>query len=150
MISVDFDIEVEDFPTKEIGYWTLVRAYEAKLKFEVTNDGGKSISGVSVRPILESYLGQEKPQLFQRYETQVIEKIPPDGKVSIEFKALPNHPGLASIALYITDSGQKAVMAKRKGKSDYQDAPLRWWLHVIDDISIDILRELKRLTRIRE
>jgi hypothetical protein len=145
MISIDYNVNTPGFPTKEIGYGTLVRAFESKFQCDVTNDGPKPLLRLNVRPVLESYVGQEKPQLYQWSNTQVIEAIPPNGMASIKFEFVPNYPGLVSVALYVTDAANKAVMTKRKTDSSYEEAPVRWWLHVIDDISLETLRELRKL-----
>ena len=145
MISIDSDVNVEGWEKKEIGFWTLVRACPNKFKFDVNNDGPESLHGLNVRPVLESYIGQEKPHLFQWLDTHVIEKIPPKDMVSIECEFWPWYPGLVSVALYVTDSNNKVVMAKRKSGSSYEETPVRWWFHVADDIQLEILRELKKL-----
>jgi hypothetical protein len=150
MISIDCDVSVSTFPPKEIGYWTLVRAYKCKFQFDVTNDGAKPLHGLNFRPVVESYVGQEKPQLFQWLDTQVIEIIPPNNLVPIKFELKPHFPGVVSVALYVTDAASKTVMAKRKEKSSYEEAPVRWWFYVVDDISLEILQELKKLVAIGE
>lgn len=150
MISIDCNAGVSGFSQKQLGSWTLVRAYRSKFQFNVTNDGRKRLLGLSVRPVMESYLGQEKPFLFQWLDTQVIEAIPPKETVKIECELTPLHSGLVSVALYMTDSTNKAVMAKRKTSSSYDEAPVRWYFHVADDVSVEILKELKRLTARRE
>ena len=146
MISIDCDVNVPGFSQKDIGYWTLVRACKSKFQFNVTNDGLEPLLGLSVRPVMESYVGQEKPQLFQWLDTEVIEEIPPKGMVPIKCEFWPFYPGLVSVALYMTDSTNKAIMAKRKTDSSYEEASLRWWFHVADDISLEILKELRILT----
>ena len=150
MISIDVNVNVQGFPTKEIGYWTLVRAYDNEIQFEVTNDSKKPIHGLNVRPVLESYVGQEKPQLYQWADPQVIETISSNKMVPIKCIFVPHYLGLASVALYVTDADNKAVMAKRKEQSSYEEAPVRWWLHVADDISLEILSTLKKLLARRE
>jgi len=150
MISIDFEVNVEGWKKKEIGHWTLVRAYPNKFKIDVNNDGTNAIFGLNVRPVLESYVGQEKPHLFQWLDTQVIEKIISKGMVSIECEFWPWYPGLVSVALYLTDSNNKVVMAKRKSGSNYEETPVRWWFHVADDIPLEILRELRKLVAIGE
>jgi len=145
MISIDYNLVVPGFPQKEIGYQTLVRSHIGKFQFDVTNGGRVPLLRLSVRPALESYVGQEKPLLFQWADTQVIEAIPSKGMVSIEFKFWPIFPGLVSVALYMTDAANKAVMAKRKTDSSYEQAPVRWWFHVTDDISLETLRALRIL-----
>lgn len=151
MISIKYTVVVPDFPKKEVRHGTLVRAHFAKFKFDVTNDGRETIPKLSVRPVLESYVGQEKPQMFQWEETQVIKNaIPPKGMESIESNFFPFFPGLVSVALYVTDAASKAVMAKRKEQSSYEEAPVRWWFYVADDVSFEILKELRKLVAIGE
>jgi hypothetical protein len=139
------DLVVPSFPQKEIGYATLVRAYQGKFQLAVTNDGRVSLRELSVRAVLESYVGQEKAQLFQWSDTQVIKEVPPNGMVSLEFAFWPCFPGLVSVAFYVTDAANNTVMAKRKTDSSYAQAPVRWWFHVIDDISLETLRALRKL-----
>ena len=145
MISIDYHLVVPGFSQQEIGYGTLVRSHLGKVQLAVTNDGLVILRGLSIRPALESYVGQEKPQLFQWSDTQVIREIPPKGMVSLEFTFRSMFPGLVSIAFYLTDAANNAVMAKRKTDSSYAQAPVRWWFHVVDDISLQTLRALKAL-----
>lgn len=147
MISIDYNIVVPYFSKKVIGYGTLVRSYNGKFKFNVTNDGRVPLRKLSARAVLESYVGQEKPLLFQWADPQVIKEIPPKGTVSIEFEFVPSFPGLVSVALYVTNAANKAIKAKRKAYSSYEQAPVRWWVHVIDDISLETLMALKKLVR---
>jgi hypothetical protein len=145
MISVSYDITVPGFSMKEIGYATLVRSYDTKVKFNVTNDRRVTLRKLSARAVLESYVGQDKPLLFSWAKPQVIKEIPPEDTVSIEFEFSPTFPGLVSVALYVTDAGNKTIKAKRKTSSNYEQAPVRWWFHVIDDISLEILMALRQL-----
>lgn len=145
MISVSYDTTVTGFSIEEIGYATLVRSYDCKVKFNVTNDRQVALRKLSARAVLESYVGQEKPLLFSWVKPQVIKEIPPKGTVSIEFEFSPTFPGLVSVALYVTDADNKAVKAKRETSSTYEEAPVRWWFHVIDDISFEILMALREL-----
>lgn len=145
MISIGIDMNVPDFPKKEVPYGTLVRGHNCKFKVNVTNDGRVTLSNLSVRGVLESYVGQEKPMLFQWADTQVIEALSPRKTVSMEFTLRPFYPGLVSIALYVTDAAKKDVKAKKKTASGYEEAPVRWWLHVADNISLDTLRVLREL-----
>jgi len=145
MISIDCNVEVTGFPVVEIGVWTLVRAYGGKFQFDVTNEGRKPLHGLNVRAVMETYTGQEKPQLYQWAETQVIDTIPPNNLVPIRFEFTPVYPGLVSVALYVTDAANKAVMMKRKEHSSYAEAPVRYWFHVADDILVEILAKLKIL-----
>lgn len=145
MISINYSLVVPGFSQREIGYGTLVRSHQGKFQLTMTNDGLEYLLRLSVRPVLESYVGQEKPQLFQWQDTQVIENIPPSGMVSREFAFVPIFPGLVSVAFYVTDSANNPVMAKRKTDSSYAQAPVRWWFHVVDNISLETLRALRRL-----
>lgn len=149
MISIDYTLVVPGFSQKEIGYGTLVRCYPGKFQLTVTNDGPVLLRGLSVRPALESYVGQEKPQLFQWADRQVIEDVPPQGRATIEFTVWPIFPGLVSVALYVTDAANNAVAAKRKTDSSYEQAPVRWWFHVADNISLETLRALRKLASAR-
>jgi hypothetical protein len=145
MISIDYDVVVPDFTKKEVPHGTLVRMHAGKFQFDVTNNGRATITKLNVRAVLESYAGQEKRQLFQWADTQVIEKIPPKGMVSIEFEFWPWFPGLVSVALYVTDAANNAVKAKRQTASIYEEAPVRWYFHVADDIAFETLRALREL-----
>lgn len=145
MISVSYDLTVPDFPKEEIGYSTLVRGYKGKFKFSLTNDGKVTLRKLNARAVIESYVGQEKPLLFAWANTKVIKEITPKGTESIEFEFIPAFPGLVSVALYLTSAANKTVKAKRKTQSNYEQAPVRWWFHVADDASMEILQALKEL-----
>jgi hypothetical protein len=145
MISIDYDLVVPDFSTEEIGYGALVRSHDAKVKLIVTNDAEVILLGLSVRPVMEAYVGQEKPQLFQWSVAQVIQEIAPKGTVALEFTFLPVFLGLVSVAFYMTDAASKAVMAKRQADSNYEQIPIRYWFHVADNISVETLRALRIL-----
>jgi hypothetical protein len=145
MISIDCSVNVPGFPSKEIGAWTLVRAYKSTVQFNVVNDGPKPLLKLNARAVMESYMGQEKPQLYQWSDTQIIDTIPANKLVPIKFEFTPVYPGLVSVALYVTDSTDKAVMAKRKVYSSYEEAPVRYWFHVADDTLMEILEKLRIL-----
>ena len=145
MISINYVLVVPGFSRQEIGIGTMVRSHLGKVQLTVTNDGTDFFRVLRVRPVLESHVGQEKPQLFQWSDTQVIKEIPPKGMVPLEFTFRPTFPGLVSVAFYLTDAANNAVMAKRKTDSSYAQAPVRWWFHVVDDISLQTLRALKAL-----
>ena len=145
MISIDYNLVVPDFRKDEISFGTLVQSYVGKFQFDVTNDGREPLSKLSARAVLESYIGQEKPQLFQWADTQVIKSIPPKEMVSIEFEFFPWFPGLVSVALYVTDAANKAVKAKRETASVYGETPVRNWFYVFDEISLKTLRALREL-----
>lgn len=145
MLSISYELSVPGFTRKEIGYAAFVRAHQGNLHLGVTNDGGSPLSKISVRPVLESYAGQGKPMLFQWREAQVIESVPANGMASLEFQFWPVFPGVVSVAVHVTDAAKNVVMAKRKESTAYEQAPVRWWFHVIDDISIETLRALRVL-----
>lgn len=145
MLSMDYTLNVPGFSQQEIGYGTLVRVHRAKVQFTLTNKGQAPLGKLSIRPVLESYIGQEKPQLFQWYDTQIIRSIPPEGMAPLIFEIWPNFPGLVSVAVYVTGADGNAIMAKRATSSTYERLPVRWWFHVADDISIQTLKVLKRL-----
>lgn len=145
MISIDYELVVPDFSTEEIGLGTLVRTHWAKFKLTVTNDGEAILRALSVRPVLEAYVGQEKPQLFSWAKAQVIQELSPKAKVPLEFEFVPIIPGLVSVAFYVTDADNKAVTAKRKIDSNYDQTPVRYWLYVADNIAVETLRALRIL-----
>lgn len=145
MISIDCSVNVSGFSLKEIGAWTLVRTCRGTFQFNVTNDGSKPLNRLNVRTAMESYVGQEKPQLYQWSDTQVIDTIPPKNVVPIAFEFTPIFLGLVSVALYVTEAGNKAVMVKRKEQSSYAEGLVRYYFHVDDDILLEILKELKVL-----
>jgi len=144
MLSIDYTLTVKGFPQKEIGYATLVRTEYGTLHVKLTNDGQVLLSKLKVRLAVESYVGQEKPQLFQWLKEQVTD-IPPQGMVPLTFRIMPVYPGLLSVAVYVTDATNNAVIAKRDTESSYERGPVRWWFHVVDNISIETLRALKGL-----
>ena len=148
MLSMDYDLTVKGFSPKEIGYATLVRAQYGSLHIKLTNDGQKLLSELKVRLAVESYVGQEKPQLFQWREAQVTE-IPPEGMVPLTFRFRPVYPGLLSVAVYVTDAVNNAVMTKRVTETSYEQGPVRWWFHVVDNISIETLRALEELVAVQ-
>jgi len=127
MLSIDYKLSVPKFPAKEIGYGALVRAYDADLRIEVTNDGRKSLHKINVAPVLESYVGQEKPILFLRVDKQVIDELPPKATVPKTFSIFANYPGLIAVAIHITDAAGNVVKAKRQMEMTYRESPVRWW-----------------------
>ena len=145
MLSIDYDLSVPGFPTDEIGFATLVRVHHGNLQLKIVNDGETSFYKLNVRTVLELYVGQEKPQLFVQSDTNVIETIPPKGMVASAFTLYPNFPGLVSVAVYITDINGKAVMSKRKTEKTYQELPVRYWFHVLDDIPVKTLMTIRDL-----
>jgi len=145
---MDYDLTVKGFSLKEIGYATLVRTQSGTLHVKLTNDGQVLLSKLKVRLAVESYVGQEKPQLFQWREAQVTE-IPPEGMVPLTFRFRPVYPGLLSVAVYVTDAVNNAVMTKRVTETSYEQGPVRWWFHVVDNISIETLRALEELVAVQ-
>jgi len=146
MISIDCSVNVPGLPVKEIGQWTVVRTVRSTFQFDVTNDGSKPLHRLNVRAVMESYVGQEKPQFYQWADTQVIDKIPPKNLVPIKFNFTPVFPGVVSVALYVTEADNKAVMVKRKANPSYEEGPVRYWFHVADDILLEMLKELKNIS----
>ena len=145
MINIDCSVNVQGFSLKEIGQWTLVRTCRSTFQFDVTNDGSEPLHKLNVRAVMESYVGQEKPQLYQWADTQFIDTIPPKNLVPITFEITPVFPGVVSVALYVTEATNKAVMVKRKEHSSYAEGPVRYWFHVADDMLLEMLKELKIL-----
>lgn len=150
MLSIYYELSVPRFPSSEIGYGTLVRARPANLQVNVTNDGQMSLYKLNVKPVVESYVGQEKPILFMQSTAQIIDQIMPKTMVSLTFSILAHYPGLVAVAIYVTDANGNTVMAKRPKETAYEQSPVRWWFHVIDDISIETLRALKTLVAQRQ
>ena len=145
MLSINYELSVPKFTAKEIGYLTLVRSYDANLTIELTNDGQRTLSKLSVRLVIESYVGQDKPSLFVRRDGQTIEQIRPQNMVPLTFDISSNFPGLVSVAIYVTDASNNAVMSKREEETSYNESPVRYWFHVIDNIPIETLRVLRSL-----
>jgi hypothetical protein len=138
---------VADYSYEQIGVGTLVSNHWATLELTLTNDSPGTLSNITVRPALELYVGQEKAQLFSWADPQIIKAIPSKGEAVLNFQMIPFHPGLASIAIYVTDSANIPVQTKRIYGSSYETTPTRWWFHVADYISVEILQELKKLTK---
>ncbi len=145
MLSLGYELSVPGFPRSEIGFETLVRAKPANLQVNVTNDGQMSLYKLNVKPVVESYVGQDKPILFGQRDAQIIEQIAPKAMIPLTFRIWAIFPGLVAVAIYVTDSNNNAVMAKRQTETAYEQSPVRWWFNVIDNISIEILRALKTL-----
>ncbi len=145
MLSIDFELSVPGFKGNEIGFGTLVRVNRANLQIKVTNDGQTSLYKLNVRPVLESYVGQDKPILFSQFDAQTIDQIAPKTMMPLTFTIWAQFPGLVAVAIYVTDAANNAVMAKRQNETAYQRLPVRWWFHVADNISVETLRALKTL-----
>ncbi len=145
MLSLDYELSVPGFKSNEIGYQTLVRTKPAVMQINLTNDGRNSLYKLNVKPVLESYIGQEDPKLFHWSEAQIIDHIEPKTMVALTFRIWPHFPGLVAVAIHVTDDSNNAVMAKRQTETAYKQLPVRWWFHVVDNISVEILRTLKAL-----
>ncbi len=145
MLSLAFELSVPGFKSSEIGPGTLVRAKPANLQIKLTNDAQTPLYKLNVKPVLESYIGQDKPILFLWSDTQIIEQIAPKAMVALTFIIRAYFPGLVAVAINVTDTANNAVMAKRQHETAYQQTPVRWWFHVVDNISVEILRALKTL-----
>lgn len=145
MLSIGYELSVPGFKVDEIGYDTLVRCNSANFQIKLTNEAQTSLYKLNVRPVIESYVGQDKPILFLQSDTKTIEQIPPKGMVPLTFSIWANCPGLVAVAIYVTDSTNKAVIAKRPEETAYKQLPVRYWFHVVDNISVEILRTLKTL-----
>ena len=141
MLSLSYVLSVPDFKEDEIGVQTLVRVHFATLQLQIVNDGQTPLRKIHVKPTVESYVGQIKPILFLR-----LEEISPKSLVSVTFNLWPNYPGLLSFAVQITDSHNNAIMAKRRDEKEYTETPVRWWFHVVENVSVEILRTLKKLS----
>lgn len=145
MLSLYFELSVPGFSSSEIGPETLVRMKLAVMQINLTNDGPNSLYKLNVKPVVESYVGQDKPLLFWQQDVQIIDQIAPKAMVPLTFKIWAHFPGLVAVALYVTDATGNAVMAKRQNETAYQQSPVRWWFHVVDSISVETLRALKTL-----
>ena len=145
MLSIDYGLSVPGFKVSEIGHGTLVRVHPANLQIELTNDAQTPLYRLNVRPVLESYVGLDKPILFLWSDTQSIDEIPPKSMVPLAFRIWAHYPGLVAVAIHVTDSNNNTVMAKRKNEKAYEQSPVRWWFHVVDNISVEILKALKAL-----
>ncbi len=145
MLSIDYELAVPGFKVNEIGSGTLVRVNPANLQINVTNDGSGSLYNLSVKPVVESYVGQDEPLLFWRGGAQVIDQIASKAMVPLTFSIRTNYPGLVAVAIYVTDATGNTVMTKRPNETAYQQSPVRWWFHVVDNISVQTLRALRAL-----
>ncbi|MBI4180729.1 MAG: hypothetical protein HY528_02250 [Chloroflexi bacterium] len=145
MLSLDSEFSVPGFKVTEIGYRTLVRARLANLQINVTNDGQMALYKLNVRTVIESYVGQDKPILFNQRDAQIIDQIAPKTMMPLTFKISTSFPGLVAVAVYVTDSNNNAVMAKRTNEKAYEQSPVRYWFYVVDDISVETLRAIKAL-----
>ncbi len=145
MFSVGYELSVLGFPPSEIGYNTLVRVNPANLQINLTNDGQMSLYKLNVKPVVESYVGLDKPILFRQLNAQIIDQIAPKTMVPLTFSIWVDFPGLVAVAIYVTDATNNAVMIKRQNETAYEQKPVRWWFHVVDNISIETLRAIKTL-----
>lgn len=145
MLSIDYELAVTGFKVSEIGPGTLVRVNRANLQINVTNDGSGSLYSLNVKPVLESYVGQDNPILFLQQDAQVIDQIASKAMVPLTFSIWANYPGLVAVAIYVTDATGSTVMAKRPKETAYEQSPVRYWFYVVDNISVQTLRALKAL-----
>ncbi len=151
MLSLSYELSVPDFKDEEIGAQTLVRVHFATLGIHIFNDGQTPLRKIHVKPTVESYVGQNAPILFLSLEPVIVDEISPKSLVSVTFNIWPNYPGLLSVAVHITDSHDNPVMVKRREQKEYKETPVRWWFHVVENVSVEILRTLKILnTTIRK
>lgn len=146
MISLDYSLSVPKFATSRIGYSTLVRCYPAHLEVQVRNDGQRSLRQLTVQPVLESYVGQEKALLFVQENPQTIDEITAGAMRAVTFEVIAPYPGLVAVAVHVSDSTGKSVMAKRTEEKQYQELPVRWWFHVLDDTAIETLQAIMALS----
>lgn len=145
MLSIEYELSVPGFPADEIGYGALVRARHANLQIQLTNDSQTHLHGLNVRPVVESYVGHNKPMLFLSVDTQIVNEIPPKSMVSLTFRIYAHYPGLIAVAIHITDVTGQPVMAKRAKEEAYEQSPVRYWFYVVDSILIETLRTVKAL-----
>jgi len=147
MLSIDYALSIPGFSTKEIGYQTLVRAERADLEVQITNDLRSTVSKLNVKIILESYVGQIKPILFMQSDPRIVSTIPSKGMIPVIYNIYPTFPGLVAISIHVTDSFNNVVKAKRTTEESYKESPVRFWFHVLDNVSVETLRALKKLVK---
>lgn len=145
MLSVDYELSVPGFRASEIGHQTIVRVHNANIQIQLINNGQTYLRKINVKPVVESYIGQNRPMLFLSLDEQMIDEIPPKSMISLTFRIWANYPGLVVVAVHMTDANNNAVMAKRESETTYQEQPVRWWFHVVDNVSVEILKTLKTL-----
>lgn len=147
MLSIDYELTVPGFSSQDIGYLTFVRGERAKFQVQINNDSRYNVSKLNVKIILESYVGQIKPILLLQPEPQIIDSIPPKNMIPLTFELYPNFPGLVAVSVHVTDSSDNIIKTKRITDKSYKESPVRWWFHVIDNISVETLRALKQLVK---
>lgn len=147
MLSMNYRIVMPVFNVKDIGPYTLVSGNKANLKIQVTNDSESVLRGITVRTVIESYVGQEKPQLFRWFDPKEIVELGSKETAVLEYEVIPVFPGLASIAVYCADRFNNSIMAKRKTDANYKETPVRWWFNVADHVAVQTLMVLKNLSR---
>jgi hypothetical protein len=113
--------------------------------FAVTNEGSTSVGGVTLAPVLESYIGQATPRLFSRLAPKTIKNIAPKGTAKLSFRVDPSFPGVVAVAVSLTSKDGRAIRAKRDTGDTFEAEPVRWWFHVLDDISVETLDVLRKL-----
>ena len=129
----------------ELGNFTLLRAHTTTFNFAVTNEDSTSVEGVTLTPVLEMYVGQATPILFSRLAPKTIKNIAPKGTAKLSFSVYPNFPGVVAVAVSLTNKDGIDIRAKRDTEETYEAKPVRWWFHVLDDISVETLDALKKL-----
>ena len=147
MLSIGYSLAVRDYSSELIGYHTLVRSHSADLVLELTNDTTRDLGNLTVKIVTESYIGGEKPQLFRQSDPEKVKNIPAKGMVPVEFAVWANFPGVLSVAIYVQDKQDKAVKSKRPTEVAYQELPVRYWFHVVDNIAVDTLVALNKLIK---
>ena len=149
MLSLDIDWEVQglprDLPRGHLKKTRLVKDYLTKVRLTISNNGEDIARGVSVSPILESYVGQERPILFVREEERRIKDIRPNRTASLTFDIMPVFPGLVALAVEVKNTEGRFIKAKRESDRSYSEAPVRWWFHVVDNVAIETLSALQGL-----
>jgi hypothetical protein len=128
-----------------LGAATLLRGCPTRFNFAVTNEDSTSVEGVRVTPVLESYVGQATPLLFARLAPKTIKNIAPKETAKLSFRVHPIFPGVVAVAVSLTDKNGVAIRAKRATEETFQAQPVRWWFHVLDDISVETLDALNKL-----
>lgn len=145
LLSVEIGWTVPDWKQSQLGDFTLVRGYPAKFNFSVTNEDTTPVAAVTLAPVIESYVGQESPQLFQRLAPRTIKTIAPKGTSKRSFDVYPVFPGVLAVAVSLTDNDGIAIKARRDEQDNFEATPVRWWFHVLDDVSIETLVAVREL-----
>ncbi len=145
MFSVSLESNTPDL--RRLGPFTLVRGYRNRFTLTISNDADTIAEAPSVSLILESYVGQQDPILFTRRAPTTLDDVEPHATATIDWDMTPHFPGLAALAVHITNHDGAAAEAKRKDDKEYAATPVRWWFHVADDISVEIRDSLAGLLK---